>query len=266
MYWVEKAEPELVARYEEARRQWRVSIEVRNALPKEERGRYTKEEVESGAIWNGAPADASDRYRAAHALQEQLYEQMHEAQPWYHRRSMSGMSLLCRVMQRLDMVRYGYSMDECPYPWPERAWTDEEADAYHEWADGDWSKEQEAEFEHDHPGRMKAWREYKETKSLRLTWVPEECFKVFISEDEEVVDETPHAIPGHKFGSNDDWIITPTECSAVLAKARKVSDEDLQLVFRACEVIWNPPDVTRSWQSWLSFIEGAASHGGFSVR
>lgn len=264
MYWVEKAEPEMLAHYEEIRRQWEVSVQVRNDLPREERGQYTKEEVNSGAVWSSAPASASDRFRAAHALQERLYEDMYKAQPWYHRRNMSGMSLLCGVMHRLDMIRYGYSMDECPYPWPERAWTDEEADDYHEWSFGNWTEDQEAEFEHDHPDRIKTWREYEETRKLRTTWVPEECFKIFFNEHEEVIDETPHAIPGHKFGTNDDWIVTPTECSAALAKAREVSDDDLRLVFVDGGITEGDP--VPSWQSWLTFIEGAASHGGFTVR
>jgi len=259
MYWVDEAEPEMVARYEEIRRQWEVSLQVRNTIPKEEQGQYTREEFDTSIFWNSAPANASDRYKAAHALQERLYRQMYEAEPWYHRRNTSGMSLLCRVMHRLDMIRYGYSMDECPHPWPERTWSEEEYDNYHEWANGEWTKEQEAE----HPDQVKAWREYREALSLRLTWVPEECFKIFLNEHEEVIDEPPHAIPGHKFGSNDDWIVTPTECSAVLAKARKVSNDDLRLVYAAEGVAdWDP---VSSWQSWLTFIEGAASHGGFKV-
>jgi hypothetical protein len=264
MYWVDEAEPEMVARYQEVRRQWEASLQVRNAIPKEEQGQYTKEEIDASVFWTSAPANASDRYKAAYDLQERLYEQMHEAEPWYHRRNGNGMRLLCGVMHRLDMIRYGYSMNECPYPWPQRAWTDEEMDDYLEWSSGEWSKEQEAEHDHDHPDRMKAWREYKDALSLRLVWVPEECFKIFLNEHEEVIDETPHAIPGHKFGTNDDWIVTPTECSAVLAKARKVSDDDLRLVFTAEGVTdWDP---VPSWQSWLTFIEGAASHGGFTVR
>ena len=260
MYWVEKAEPEMVARYQEIRRQWEASLRARNAIPQGEQGQYTKEEIDASLFWNSAPANASDRYKAAYDLQEHLYKQMYQAEPWYHRRNGSGMSLLCSVMHRLDMIRYGYSMEECPYPWPQRAWTDEEADDYLEWSDGDWTKEQEAE----RPGLVKTWREYKEALSLRLAWVPEECFKIFLNEHEEVVDETPHAIPGHKFGTNDDWIVSPTECSAALAKARKVSDDHLRLVF-ADEGItdWDP---VPSWRSWLTFLEGAASHGGFTVR
>jgi len=273
MYWVDGADPELRARHEELSQQWEAALRVRDAIPKGEHGHFTREEFDAGAVWEGAgiPADASERYRAAQEHQHQLYEQMCAAQVWYHRRNVWGMGTLRDVMLRLDMVRSNYSMDECPFPWPEASWKDdpnegEHWDAYYDWVHGYKTIDVEAEYEQNHPDVLKAFREYREAKEKRLTWVPEECFKIMV-DGEEVIDETPHAIPIHKFGSNDDWIVTPTECTAALAKARSVSDRGIRLAFQVSGATdWDPADIARSWQSWLTFIEGAASHGGFSVR
>ncbi len=223
MYWVEKAEPEVRARYEDLRQQWEASVKARDLIPKDEHGNFSKEEFEAGAVFDGAgvPANASDRYRAAQELQHRLYEDMHKAEIWYQRRSVWGMGMLRDVMQSLDMVRTNYSLDECPFEWPKATWDDEQWDNHFNWANGDWSTEQEAEFEQEHPDLMQA------------------------------------------FGSNDDWIITPTECSAVLVKARRAGDDDIRMVFQAAGADWDP---IGTWQSWLNFIEGAASHGGFEVR
>lgn len=273
MYWVEPADPEVLAQYEDLREQWEAAVVARDRIPKDEHGNFTREEFDAGAVWEGAgiPANASERYRAAQEHQHQLYEAMSAADVWYHRRNVWGMGILRDVMLRLDMVRSNYSMDECPFPWPEASWKDdpdegEHWDAFYDWSSNDWSLQEAAEYERDHPNLMNAFREYREVKNRRLTWVPEECFKIMV-DGEEVIDETPHAIPIHKFGSNDDWIVTPTECTAALTKARSASDRAIRLAFQVSGATdWDPADIARSWQSWLTFIEGAASHGGFSVR
>ena len=269
MYWMDKVGPDALVHFEELQRQWQASVEVRDAIPKEEHGNFTAEEIQAGLMWDGVPANASDRYKEAQGLQHRLYDAMCQAEVWYCRRNIWGMRLLRQVMETLDMVRSNYGMDECPFEWPDAAWKDdpdegEHWDRYYEYSHGSWSQDQEAEFERDYPDVMKAFREYKEARTARLTWVPEECFKVYgeAGVSDEIIDETPHAIPIHKLGSNDDWIITPTECSAVLAKARRVSEDDIRLVYRSAGADWDPIE---NWQSWLTFIEGAASHGGFRV-
>lgn len=257
MYWVESANAEARARYDSLRRQWDTAVLIYNAIPKEERGQYTEKELEAG-ITHEAPNNASDRYKEAYESVNRLYGAMRGSEIWYYRRNEWGMRILREVMLKLDMVRSEYSLNECPFPWPD--YDDlEDQDGFFYWDNGNWTVDDEVALEVKHPGRLKQWREYRNARSDRLTWVPEQCFKV-LSDGIERYDETPHAIPIHKFGSNDGWIVTSTECTRVLAKAKSFTDDEIRL---AHNTEWDP---IPSWQSWLAFLKGAAAHGGFTVN
>lgn len=57
-------------------------------------------------------------------------------------------------------------------------------------------------------------------------------------------------IPGHKFCSNDGWIVTPPEIRAALAAERK-----------------NPPaDPPEWWSEWIDYLRRAEQRGGFEVH
>jgi hypothetical protein len=76
-------------------------------------------------------------------------------------------------------------------------------------------------------------------------------------------------IPGHKFSTNDGWIVTPAECQAALAAYRSHDAETVQRVVRetlrldergvAVEETW--------WPEWIDFLRRSATEAeGFEVR
>ena len=57
-------------------------------------------------------------------------------------------------------------------------------------------------------------------------------------------------IPGHKFSSNDGWIVLPAECEAAV----RLADDHVPAEY---------PDL---WRDWIAFMRRSARHGGFEVH
>lgn len=71
---------------------------------------------------------------------------------------------------------------------------------------------------------------------------------------------TVGVIPGHKFCSNDGWIVTPKECANALDAYRRYVDSGGDVA-----ELLNDGDV-KYWQQWLIFLATAAEGGGFTVN
>jgi hypothetical protein len=71
-------------------------------------------------------------------------------------------------------------------------------------------------------------------------------------------------IPGHKFGSNDGWIVLPAECDAALriyaAKLNEIGADAMH------NFIDNKIGNRGRWGQWLAYLNGAISHDGFEVH
>lgn len=68
-------------------------------------------------------------------------------------------------------------------------------------------------------------------------------------------------IPGHKFGSNDGWLVTPDEIRAALAKLEALPDTDLVPVRDQ----WATDAGDNVFDDWVGFLRFAADRGGFRV-
>lgn len=69
-------------------------------------------------------------------------------------------------------------------------------------------------------------------------------------------------IPGHKFGSNDGWLVTPDEIRAALAKLEALPDTD----FMAVRARWETGTGDNVFDDWVDFLRFAAGRGGFRVH
>ena len=140
----------------------------------------------------------------------------------YFRLSIFSMSRYCQHMAERGMI-----FDAGPYPpFPDG---------------GDWDKIDQfryPEFYQD---------------SAPLTEEEIQAAKEHLAATDEVLSwhgpEIP-GIPGHKFGSNDGWIVTPAECEA----AYRIGKDK------------PAPDGEEKWAQWLDYLHRAAAHGGFEVK
>lgn len=67
-------------------------------------------------------------------------------------------------------------------------------------------------------------------------------------------------IPGHKFSSNDRWIVTPDEIEAALEAYEQCSKEYVEKIIAWARIM--PRD---NWYRWIEFLRKAKDHAGFRV-
>jgi hypothetical protein len=80
----------------------------------------------------------------------------------------------------------------------------------------------------------------------------------YLDDAQAVVDYEPqpvNGIPAHKFGSNDGWLVTPSQCAAALAVWEKTPAEQRAAVEARHE--W--------WPRWVAFLAHSKDRGGFRV-
>jgi hypothetical protein len=236
MRWVRKADGEEEA-HEAARVEFYAASERRGAIPKEERGEWTKEEMASAvAFENGrAPANASDRYRAAHAEVDRAYQAMDRADRSYFRLNIFGMGRYCQVMADLGVLREDYDRAE------QSAYPEDVPDEY--W---DWDDDEPTDIE---PETLARFTEIKAAIGAWQSWSPAGPVK---------------GIPAHKFGSNDGWHVTPEEAFYAASTIRAL---DPQVVTKTLTAHgFTAPDRLAYWESWVQWLDDSSQHGGFKVH
>jgi hypothetical protein len=244
MYWI-KPDPEIEKRYHEAMDRVYKLWKIRDALPKEEHGHPTREEMMN--FGNGeAPANASERYRQAQRVSHEAYEAAQAIQQNYFRLNIFAMGHYVDVMLELDMVVAMAERETYPQaPWKDEPNGSEIWDTYYEWESGQFVEGDVAE----------RWKFAEHAHDLQ-TYLTGPS-------------DPKNRIPTYKFGTNDGWIVTPDECRAAVERARSYTDDEVRAAFSAVHrnaTVERLNEALSYWHKWIKFIEGAAEHEGFEVR
>jgi hypothetical protein len=253
-----KADPDEAAAVAEAQKIFRAACDVRDALPKSERGEFNMERAKrEGIPWDSEDAydGMSPRYRAAADQVHAAYRALNDAERSYFRLNISGMSWARGVMEQFGMAFL--SPAEHP-PWPEIEdygidWDDLEAlegPEYH--PDFAWTDE-----------KLRAACKYREERDAVLAWHGPEV----------------PGIPLHKFGSNDGWIVLPAEAEAAVRIWKQKLDELGEDQARIAVVLGssrrgeaisaNSEDADAYWSLWLrwvAYLADSVRHDGFEVH
>jgi hypothetical protein len=244
MYWI-KPDPEVEQRYMEAINHVRELWKIRDALPEEERGRATREELMHFDY--EAPANASERYRQAQRVSHEAYEAAQAIRQNYFRLNIFAMGHYVDVMRTFDMVVDVPEEHRYPHaPWKNEPNESELWDIYYEWENGEFT-------DGDVVDRWK-FVEYSHELEAYLA---------------SSSDSAKNRIPTYKFGTNDGWIVTPVECRAAVERARSYTDDEVRAAFSAVHrnaTVERLNEALSYWHKWIKFIEGAAEHEGFEVR
>lgn len=229
MHWVKK-DPEEETEYRLAHEAFRTACEVRDALPNEERGRHTLEEFQADDFEPGtAPANATDRYRAAQAAVMEASAAMYASERSYFRLNIWGMGHARQIMSLCGMLA------DCRHPeldeWPDEP---EMPEGTVEDPDGVIAE----------PGKFDA-----ELISRCTAYVAQRDAMLSLHEPADAI-----GIPSHKLGSNDGWLVTPDECQAALLAWTEWRAQHREVT--------GFPDW---WDGWLGWIQGAIEHDGFRV-
>lgn len=263
MYWVTK-DPDEDKKVEAVREEWDLACNVRDAIPKEERGTpATMEQIRDGADMLAVPADASDRYKAAQEEVDRLYEEMRDARKSYFRLNIWGMGHYRHIMALLGMLNWRSDYPDLVRPgWPETDAPDVEELAYYlreTRMNGDPEEKAFEEFRKDHAEveitdeMIEAAKAYDQAENEMKSWHPEGSL-----------------ILGDKFGSNDGWLVTPEEIILSLEVYGKHTPEQvrtaLESVYGKAEVAEHETAILSSWVEWIDFLTGAVQYGnGFRV-
>ncbi len=155
-----------------------------------------------------------------HADADKLYEAMRETERSYFRLNLGGMRMTREAMHALGML----DTEDFPHAFPDPADFGVTAAMW-----DDWTGEPNEET----------------PKELRT----------YLEAEQAVTDaqrEKPAGIPVHKFGTNDDWLVTPAEIASALERYAQ-SGEKL-------------PGGLSWWADWIKYLRYAQDHGGFRVR
>lgn len=235
MYWRRKDEGEDAATAA-ARAKFSAAVEERNKLPEVEAGVFNRAKAEEfGWEAHEAYSGRSSRFIAAQDKVNAAVDELDAAKVSYFRANIWGMGSLREAMEQAGMLF-----------WPEsRRPTWPEAEQFgllnEEW----WAYDEEpSDLD---PEKQAAAKRFAEARDNVQSWHG--------SDDE--------GIPGHKFCTNDGWIVTPDECRQATAAWRSFSEraggED-----KAVEKL-GVTDFADYWKRWVLWIERAADHDGFEV-
>jgi hypothetical protein len=242
-------------RVEAAREVFNAACKMRDDLPKEEQGTFNferaKEHAEDRSFDDDANYDGrSLRWQAAQAKVHEAYEAMNDAEVSYFRLNIWGMGEYCRLMDAFGMATdHGAAHP----PWPEM-------DAY---------GIDDAAYE------AVAYPEDAAEDAPPLDDLTRAAAERFVAAQNAVLiwheEGSPPVIPGHKFSSNDGWIVTPDECTAAISAWKGecaeagAGDEEL-----GRKVLIDAMDENKMggdyWLKWVAYIELAAQYGGFEVH
>lgn len=170
-------------------------------------------------------------FLAAQECVTAAYQRMHSEDKTYYRLNVWAMSRCRDYMQSLGML-CNPPRDRFPEPgdfgttW-ELAEQLDEVDYYRDNGRPDLTPEQEA-----------AAKAYNDAVAAHLAAHCGEC----------------PGIPGHKFGSNDGWLVTPAEIDAALH------------AYLACDESQRHAERDNWWPEWIAWLDYARQHEGFTVR
>lgn len=256
MHWKIPPDEAMRAIYERASEAFNVAVVARDALPRDERGTWQR-----GDDPDGAPANASDRYKAAQVRVTEAYDAMMKAQPGYFRLNIWGMLIYRDLLERLEV---GYWPDSSP-EWPDCPFEGQMRVDF--WEHDDWDSEQRIEYEAQYPGRLAAFRAHQDQLDAHRAWVPEDA--TYKAEEGGETRLVWRGINLEKFSSNDGWLVLPEECNAALRIIAAVPPDHLDAELRAAYPDSDKPGVMENirnlWQEWVHFLIGAEHHGGFEV-
>lgn len=241
MYWLRDrvGEEEAVAA---ARVIWDSAIRARDAIPREEMGRFIgAEQAEArGLDWDSHEAyeGRTERYRVAQDAVTAASDVMDKARQSYFRLNISGMAIY-----RDRMADFGMAFDDVPHP--------------------DWPKSEDYGVTNEIVWAVDDPQEYPE-EYAKITPEQGKQAQACIAARDEILAwhgsaDTP-GIPLHKFSSNDGWIVLPAECEAAVRIWEQVVKERGQDA--ALQAVGRRPDY---WLAWIEYLRGAARHGGFEV-
>ncbi|MGH3648049.1 MAG: hypothetical protein ACRDTM_12845 [Micromonosporaceae bacterium] len=148
----------------------------------------------------------------------------------YLQLNLGGMGRLYEAMQQLGML---YD-SRPPGPWPPSPGAHIEEIAY-QLAYG--------EPTHATSEELRQARDYTETRRRHLRAHP----------------RGGHAIPGHKFFTNDGWIVTPDEIKAALSAYEAAGAG-------AAERLLSTQNELNYWDRWIAYLRRAVDHEGFEVH
>lgn len=265
MYCVQDDEGEL-ALVKQLTEQFQEAANVRDALPKEDRGEWDEgawqAHIKAGGDWDVLPPNATEEYREAQAKVSMLYEAMHNADRRYFRLNIWGMQRYRQVMWAFDVARSDY---ETP-PWPEldktrTCWLRNQPDGtvevikpdhwYSEWeAEPQW---RDADYVEPEGDALAQFEQHKAAREAHLSWRPDP--------------QEDFRIPLHKFGSNDGWHVTPEEAffaGNTLKTIRDAEDERFNAILGANG--FESDDSRRYFDSWIDYLLLASERGGFKVH
>jgi hypothetical protein len=164
---------------------------------------------------------------AAQVQVSAAYDAMYEARKSYFRLNVWGMGTVRQAMLNVGMAYEGDSS-------------------------GDWPEFPDEFYELDDEERAVAFPKETRERDTHLAW------------SERPADA---GVSLHKFGSNDGWIVTPDECTAAVALAHKLRDEQPKRYGEALIAAGvNNEGWLETWNDWLQWIADAAEHGGFTVH
>lgn len=236
MYLVENADDQEFIQAAQAA--WNEAVDARDALPKEEQGTFRGAEAFQEGLYFDDPrawTGQTERYTAAQAAVNQASDALDKARVSYFRLNIHGMGRYLGIMDALNMLQPTRREDRPEWPdAPERDSFYNELEALEEGG-----PDAEASAPADVVAFHKAHQEV-------LTWHPEIVL----------------GMAEHKFGSNDDWRVTPEEIKAALETYHDTSAERIQAVLAAAGL----GDDADYWLRWIGFLMLGAEHGGIRVR
>lgn len=226
MHWRRKPDGEAEA-VDAASKIFKERCDVRDALPRDERGQFSPKEMDAMRAgkrdWDDLPANASPRYREAQEAVTASYNAMIDVERSYFRFNIFGMRCIRDAMLSLGAA-YGSDGPEWPHA-PEEYWELEEED-------------QRTKFPELYAARDAALRWSRNAGAA--------------------------GIPLHKLGSNDGWIVTPEECTAAVSAVRGHGRTETAQALIAAGI--DSEGWLERWNAWIQWIEDAADHDGFEVH
>jgi hypothetical protein len=253
-----------------AREAWEKAIAERDAFPREAFG---KQDIHNFDIGYGVGADPE--CAAACDRANELYRTMRRVERSYFRLNIWGMGRFRSAMLALGMA---YAPIDGDYTWPV-------IPGGHEGTAGHVAEalSEDSIYANDDPRdliRVDRTPEQSDAEWAEVYWAryyPEETWTqadidaatLYDRECAELLKRHPaggSAIPLHKLGSNDGWLVTPAECLEALGAWHARTEGERDDALQSAGIDRNDPDWADLWKRWLEFLELAAHCDGFEVH
>ena len=243
MYWVIR-DSGAVEEREDAQREFERAVAARDALPKDEEGMFAGDmpsfSYSDHSLWVGR----TQRFAEAQDAVAEASKKIRHAENYYFRANIGGMGQLIDVMYEFGMVFEDEGRPDWPEP-KEFNLTREQMRIIYD------PEEYAEEYLALTPEVLKQGEEFKAEIQRLLTWHGKT--------------DTP-GIPLHKFSTNDGWLVLPAEAEAVVRMWRGELHRDEARAQRIVTGRLGRVGALEWWESWIAFLDGAVSHGGFEVH